>query len=67
MCWIHFLINLQAFRTAEANHVLSCENYEICKDTYFNEHHPTAASVVSLSVILNRCLFTGKDLVSASY
>ena len=62
------MINLQAFRPAQANTcVFFGENCDIFKDTYFNEHQPTAASVVSLSMILKKYLLTGKDLVSGSY
>ena len=52
LCWSLFLEKLQVFRSAillerDSNTGFSCEIYEIFKNTYFEEHLRTAASVVS--------------------
>ena len=50
LCWSFFLIKLQDFRPITLlketrTQVFSCEYYNIFKNTYFEKHLPTAASV----------------------
>ena len=50
LCWSFFLIKLQNFRPVTLSketptQVFSCEYYNIFKNTYFEKHLPTAASI----------------------
>ena len=47
MCWSLCLIKLQTFRPVTPTQVFSCDYCEIFKNSYFEEHLRTAASVYS--------------------
>ena len=51
--------SLQAFLKETPTQVLSCEVWEILKNTYFEEHLQTTASGAKKAVVKNFAIFIG--------
>ena len=66
MCWSLCLTKLQTFRPVTPTQVFSCDYCEIFKNSYFEEHLRTAASVYSEDLLkYNYCVI--KNMLPESF